>query len=1159
MLNINNLNFLNFFIGKSNLIEASAGTGKTHILSLIYLRLLLNINIDINFNNLFIDNILVVTYTDLATLEIKNRILNNIIKLRISCINNKVTDIYLKEIFNYIKNIYNIIDILINYENYIDNISIFTIHSFCKKILYLYFIHSNISSFSKVVNYNNNIIYNIILLFWRKYFYRLNINISRIIYSYWLNPKKLLDCILPILNLSNYEFNFQYNYCSIENCYSKIIYDIIYFKKKWLKYYKYIYNLFFLIKKNKLLYKYININKYLNEIFLWSKSNTIDFYIPKCINKFSYKYLSKYNILLSSKLKFFLKFIDYLLLIKNNLYNFIILKCIKYIKKKIILIKKKDNSIDFNDLIDKLYFLLLKDNNSYICNFIRLNYPILLIDEFQDTDLLQYKIFKKIYLDKNFYKTKVIFIGDPKQSIYTFRGANIFNYIKFKKNVDFLYLLNINWRSSYNLVKNINYLFSNINNSFIFNNIKYIYSKPSRKNKNLIIFKNNNIDFTMNFYIFNNINSLNYKIKIAKFCVIKIFNILNSNNYYINDLFNNKRKILPSDICILVHKNYEIKIFHDIFKEFFLPTDCILDKSNIFHTLEAKEIYFLLKSILFPQSNFNICNALSTNILGYDLLFINELFNNKNIYIELMDKFNNYYNIWKNNGIYSLVNFILKEKKNINNKINYKDEQSNINILHISEILQKKSFIIKDKYLLLNWLNKKINNLNVTYKKEYYLRSLSNNNGVKISTIHKSKGLQFNIIWIPFLIYLKNYNNYNIFHNRKNYKINIDLLNKLKYRNLMEEELISEEMRLLYVAITRSIYQCNIILYDLSFNKFNKSFCFTSIGRLISKNNYFNYMEIKNIFLKYLKVSYINLINIEINDYIKKNNFNIYKYYKNIDINFKNNLNKNILNRVINYSNLISINKKNNIYIINKIKKKEKYNLLPKGKKIGIFFHKILEKINFSNLLFNNKLLKYMFIYNINKNFFFIIKRIILNILNVYLYPLNINLVSLINVWKEFEFFIYIKKEINFKEFNYIIKKYDDISLKCEDILIDYKIKGFLNGFIDLIFMYKKKFYIIDYKSNWLGYNYNFYKLNNIKKNIIYHRYDIQYYLYSIALHNYLKLNIKNYNYKDNFGGIFNIFFRGLLLDNNNRSYTGLLYLKPNINLIVKLSNLLIK
>ncbi len=1156
---IDNLNFLNIYLGKSNLIEASAGTGKTNILSLLYLRFLLNINIESNFLNLSINNILVVTFTDLACLEIKKRILDNIRKLRICFIKNIFFNDYIEKIFIYIKNIPNILNVLINYENNIDMFSIYTIHSFCKKILFSYFLNSNINSSLKILDYEYNFVYKIIIFFWRKYFYNLSYNLSKIVFSYWSNPDKLYNFIYPILNFIDFKFINVIKYNSIEDCYNKIIIYINNFKRIWIKNYKKVYIFFINLNNFYNIYNKKIIDIWFKNINLWCNKETINFYIPYCLKQFRYKYIIKYKFYFNSNIKNIFLYIEKLYIRINDLYNFIIFKCLKYIKKNIFYYKKKNNFISFNDLINKLNFILSNDKNNILINIIRNNFPISLIDEFQDTDFLQFNIFNNIYINNILNNTKIIFIGDPKQSIYTFRGANIFNYIKSKNNIDFLYILNINWRSSFFLVKSINFLFTRINNPFIFKDANYLLTLPSYKNKNLIIKNNNKIFNSINFFILNNLNSLNYKYKIAKFCSIKIYKILNSNNIFLYKNNNFKRKIIPSDVCILVHKNYEIKIFFDVLKKFFLPVNCILNKSNIFNSLEAKEVFFLLKAIIFPNSKLNIRNALSTNLFNYDLSNLDKIINDDFIYEKVINDFYNYDNIWNNNGIYCLLNSFLKNKIKTN-FLNYKDEQYNVNILHISEILQKKYYLFNDKLLLLNWLNKKINDIynNNNDNKEYYLRSFSyEDDGIKISTIHKSKGLQYNIVWMPFIFFLNKYNNYNIYHNRKNCRTNLDFLNFKKYNNLMNEELISEEMRLLYVSITRSVYICNIVLYKV-FNK-NFKFCFSSIGRIIGNNRKFNFSEINKKIFIFRKCKYINFKFINIINYIKKNNFYIIKYFLH-----KNNFKcKDIINikRIINYSKIVLLNKKNilsNNNINNNLNNNIFFLNLPKGKNLGLFFHKVMEKINFNIDIDNNFLLKYIYDFNIKKKYFFNIKKILFNLLNVVLYPLNISLknIKCDNILKEFDFILYIKK-INFLKFNYIIKKYDDISCLCDNLNIKNFIKGYLNGIIDLIFFYKNKYYIVDYKSSWFGNNILYYNKENIINNMILKRYDIQYHIYSIALHNYLSLNVKNYNYSINFGGIYYIFLRGLYIENNYRSYNGILYIKPNKKLIYKLNNLL--
>ncbi len=1141
-------NFLNMYLDKVNLIEASAGTGKTNLISLLYLRLLLGINTEENFSNLSINDILIVTFTDLATLEIKNRILDNIKSLRISCIKGYYINNIIKNFYFYIKNIPNIINLLINYEYYIDNISVFTIHSFCKKILYSNFIESKIDYNSVIIDNENNLIYEIVVLFWRKYFRSLSSNIIKVILELWINPIKLFDFLIPIWNFSYFNFNFTKKYFSIEHCYTKIIFFINKFKKKWLLNYRNIRN--FLIKSN--IFNFLNINKWFCEIKFWCKQITLNFNFPNCLKKFCFSYLIKKcnNIYLCKFINFF-KNIDIFFIKIKDFRNFIIISCIKYINTILVKIKKEKLYISFNDLIIYLNKNFIEDKKGVLINIIRKKFPILLIDEFQDTDILQYNIFYKIYIN-NFSKlnTKIILIGDPKQSIYTFRGANIFNYIKFKKNVNFLYTLNKNWRSSINFVQSINYLFSRVNNPFYLKEIKYLNINYSSKN-NFFLVKNNSKDFSIIFFVLKNLDKRKWKHNLAKICAIKLCSLFKNKN---NFLFDGKikRLIVPSDIAILVHTNYEVKLIFNALQKYNLPSNTSLEKSNVFHTREAKEIFILLKSIINPNSINLLSSALSTFFFNFDFIFIKNIISNKLVLEKWINIFYFYQSIWDKNGIFVMLKYILEDKKNkdfckINNQL------SCSNILQIGELLEEKFLSLKDKYMLIYWLNSNILNINVN-KKKYYIRSLDCKDGIKISTIHKSKGLQYNIVWLPYILDFKINNDYFFFHSRKNYKINIDLYKLNKNFFLNQEEINSEEMRLFYVAITRSIYQCNIFLYEVS-NISNKKLCFTYLGNLLNYGKKFHFYNIKKIINNNFKFKYIYFYYLDFLSFLSKK-----KMFFEKKIEKKNKIfviPKNI-RYVFSFSKIIhnTLNK-NNLFNDNSLNiENEKNIFLPKGKNIGNFFHKILEKINFFDLLDNDIILYYMLRFNISKNYFFIIKRILFNFLNVKLFDnISLNNKNISSFYKEFDFFLPVIKLFDFKKFNNIIIKYDFISkLNLNINLNKNSFKGYFNGIIDLLFVYNNKYFIVDYKSNWLGYNYISYINNKLYKYIGLYRYDIQYQLYTLALHNYLKLKIKNYSYDINFGGVYYIFLRGLLLDNKNNSFTGIFYTKPNYLLIDELN-----
>ena len=89
-------------------------------------------------------------------------------------------------------------------------------------------------------------------------------------------------------------------------------------------------------------------------------------------------------------------------------------------------------------------------------------------------------------------------------------------------------------------------------------------------------------------------------------------------------------------------------------------------------------------------------------------------------------------------------------------------------------------------------------------------------------------------------------------------------------------------------------------------------------------------------------------------------------------------------------------------------------------------------------------------------------------------------------------------------------------------------IQGFLKGFIDLVFRFEGRFYLVDWKSNWLGNRLEDYSPAAIRDQMLRQHYFIQYHLYTVALHKYLGLRVPGYDYERHFGGVIYLFLRGL-------------------------------
>jgi exodeoxyribonuclease V beta subunit len=88
--------------------------------------------------------------------------------------------------------------------------------------------------------------------------------------------------------------------------------------------------------------------------------------------------------------------------------------------------------------------------------------------------------------------------------------------------------------------------------------------------------------------------------------------------------------------------------------------------------------------------------------------------------------------------------------------------------------------------------------------------------------------------------------------------------------------------------------------------------------------------------------------------------------------------------------------------------------------------------------------------------------------------------------------------------------------------------RGFIRGFVDLVFEFERRYYLADYKSNWLGNRHEDYAPAQLAAAMSEAFYDLQYLLYTVALHRYLRLRIRDYDYDRHFGGVYYLFVRGM-------------------------------
>ncbi|VFP80481.1 exodeoxyribonuclease V subunit beta [Candidatus Erwinia haradaeae] len=1154
------------------IIEASAGTGKTFTIGLIYLRLLLGLGKKIDFvRRLSVEEILVVTFTEASAAELRTRIRSNIHELRIACIREKTSNPILKQLISQITNLPQAILHLSIAERNMHAAAIFTIHGFCQRILHMQPIESGVLFKQELLIDETPFQRQAIFDFWRRYCYPLPKPIARIVRKLWIGPEQLLQTLLPWLYREEIFLKTTHTtYQNIEQQHANIIERIKNIKTSWLN----VQNIQELIETsgiNRRSYNRKNLKNWLDSITQWAKTETVDYFIIKYLVNFSQSTLL--NKSTNGEPPHHPIFLEIERFLSNplSLYDCVITLALQQIRCSIQQEKSLHAKIGFHDLLTLLNSSLHKPNGKILAKTIQKNYPVALIDEFQDTDIQQYRIFHAIY--HNISHGALLLIGDPKQAIYAFRGADIFTYMRARSDIKERYTLETNWRSSKNMVDAVNLLFLNHYNPFVFKEIPFTRIQSATPNHHFHFSLNCKMQPALKFCLQpgSTINISDYQEFMAQECAAEISHWLHQskNGKAFFCYMNNKKPVRASDITILVRRRSEAEIVKKALYALNIPSVYLSNRDSIFSTLEAKEMLYLLQAILTPEKKSILRSSLSTNFLGIDKATIYSMQSQEVVWNSLIRRFFDYQTCWKKYGVLSMLRKLMLQEKiaeNLSSPLHVK--RCLTNLIHLGEVLQEASFICANEQSLINWLTKNIQKPN-SCQPDQYIRLESNHTLVQIITIHKSKGLQYPLVWIPFAATFREAKNA-IFYDHQTFTTVLDLQKDTKNMVLADQERLSEDLRLLYVALTRSIFHCSVGIAPLfisSSKKTDKSHLHRSaIGYLIQKGQAMNASSLKSALQVFngentavaiasgqkgrqwqdtdRNAIDIEKIHIRTLSYPIQEKWKITSYS---DLLQKHNAtstsNINSIDRLSfkSFDIHVSGNQSSSSCIVENMQYTR--HTFPRGAKSGIFLHRLLSSLDFSAPLSISWLEKQIIYHGLNQDWVPVMYEWIQSILHTTLNETGVSLhnIPMKNRQVELKFYLPFSEPLTAEKLNKIMQQ-DPLSASCPPLRFN-QIKGMLEGSIDLVFLWRGKYYLLDYKSHWFGESGNYYTKNRIIQAMQEHRYDLQYQLYTLALHRYLRHRLIDYDYQRHFGGIIYLFLRGVNhLENDNAVYNTLLH-----------------
>ena len=1164
------LNPLRLPLQGERLIEASAGTGKTFTIAALYLRLLLGLGGSAAFPRpLSVEELLVVTFTEAATAELRGRIRANIHELRIACLRQSTDNPLYASLLEEIADKQQAAQWLLLAERQMDEASVFTIHGFCQRMLSLNAFESGMLFEQQLIEDESVLRYQACADFWRRHCYPLQRDIAEAVHALWKGPEELLRAIdrylqgeAPVIKSPPPADE------TLTSRHEKIVAQIAALKQKWNASVGEIESIIENSDIDRRKFNRGNQVKWIDKISAWAQEETRGYQLPDALEKFSRRFLverTKADGIVPEHPLFVA--IEALLAEPLALNDLVIVRAMTEIREAVAREKRRRGELGFDDMLSRLDAALRSENGEALAAAIRTRFPVAMIDEFQDTDPQQYRIFRRIWQHQP--GTALLLIGDPKQAIYAFRGADIFTYMKARSEVAAHYTLDANWRSAPGMVESVNALFSRMDAAFMFKEIPFLPVKFAAKNASLRFEYQGAAQPAMNIWLLDGdgCGVADYQNAMAQHCAAQIRDWLSAGARGEAVLWRGEQAhpVKASDITVLVRSRQEAALIRDALTLLNIPSVYLSNRDSVFETLEAQEMLWLLQAVLTPERESTLRCALASSMLGLTARDIDALNNSEAAWDAVVEEFVHYRERWLKRGVMAMLRELMAQRHVAENMLaTAGGERRLTDILHISELLQEAGTQLESEHALVRWLSQQIADPNSNASSQQ-MRLESDKHLVQIVTIHKSKGLEYPLVWLPFIA------NYRVqdqafYHDRNSFEAVLDLSNAESSVELAEAERLAEDLRLLYVALTRSVWHCSLGIAPLFRRRGEKTgetdFHLSALGRLIQLG------EPKDA--AGLRQCVESLCNDHIALHVPlapDNSRWQMPEQRETELNARQILRPLADDwRVTSYSGLQQHGQSLAQDLMPKLDVDaagvgEVQNepaltphQFPRGASPGTFLHCLFEELDFTQPVSAEWVLKMLQSGGYDAQWQPVLTDWLSAILHAPLTEQGISLSQLTAKDKqvEMEFYLPIASPLKADALDALIREYDPLSAGCPPLNFR-QVQGMLKGFIDLVFRHEGRYYLLDYKSNWLGESSEAYTPQAMASAMQMHRYDLQYQLYTVALHRYLGHRIADYRYEEHFGGVIYLFLRGV---DPADPRSGIFTTRPEVALIEKMDNL---
>jgi exodeoxyribonuclease V beta subunit len=860
--------------------------------------------------------------------------------------------------------------------------------------------------------------------------------------------------------------------------------------------------------------------------------------------------------------------------------------------------KQNQSVFDFNDLLQRLHHALHADQGE-LAAAIREQYPVAMVDEFQDTDPWQYQSLDRIYqVGQANDSNALVMIGDPKQAIYSFRGADLNTYLLARNtaySIDPLacHTLDTNYRSTPALVSAVNRIFSSIDHPFRSgeNTLEFTHVHSASAAKALC-------------------NDRGQVMAPLTFWYLPPPTAHTDKPYWPADqhvqtmatgfatqmakLLQQHTDIHPADMAVLVRSHAHAQAMQSALARAGLPSVFLSDHANVYQTEQAVDLWRVLRAISTPRNSRWLRSAMASSLWGWTATSLAQAMHDPQLSDALAESCQAWLQQWQQHGVLPML-YQWMHSQGIARRLLAQPlgERRLTNLLHLGELLQTAAAGLQGPQALLHFLAQQIQSSNDN-PEEQKMRLETDAHCVQVITFHKSKGLEYPLVFVPFL------GSFKTASSRKDEEDDADFT----------ESSVDEDMRLLYVALTRAERGMWLGLAPTanSLSGEGEKLKLSAVSELLQRKNHADLIE--RLQQQFGDAPEITIAQLPLDTGIRyqpdipqdeqcrhaltahRQNYahwgvaSFSSLTRGLQVGSQRDeaLTDAAIDAAIDAAFSISsedevtvppsaMESTATISLAPEAKYEENSHLLrwqnfPKGAEYGSLLHDLLEwqaqqgwpltqahSEHESSIqqAWQHLLMRKTRSLVIPPRAHAMLPDWISSIITTPLpltntqtpvQPLVLQNLKSACVWPEMEFNL-TTQAVNSEVIDSLIQQHV-LPSQTRPALPSRQLQGMLTGFMDLVCEHEGQYWVLDYKSNWLP----AYDASSLNLAVLDKRYDVQYVLYLLALHRLLSSRLRSYDYNTHIGGAVYVFLRGISSEG-----AGVHVMKPPLTLITQLDN----